>query len=63
MQRMQLIQVMTQKKHTTSQSEEVETSADEEIEISVNQEYNGSASTKNYDGNVISPEVAEKMLH
>lgn len=53
----------TEEAYPQVQSEEVETSADEEIEISVNQEYNGSASVQKLcDGNIISPEAAEKML-
>ena len=53
----------TEEAHPQVQSEDVETSADEEIEISVNQEYNGSASVQKLcDGNIISPEAAEKML-
>ena len=45
------------------QSEEVENSTDVESEFSVSQEYNGSASVQKLcDGNIISPEAAEKML-
>ena len=45
------------------QNEEVENPSDTESEFSVNQEYNGSTSIQKLcDGNIISPEAAEKML-